>query len=240
MMGFAEVKQQQKTGSTSARDADHGGRTRVLKGRSVMEATVNEMLEQSYKFYRDLSRSAKIPAMDQRHLLLSSFRSLALEHFGSILNLCQAGLTGSALALYRPLRETIIRGEWLCFCAETSYCEAFMLGTYDRGRLSLRVMAREVDKVLDLGPRLVDSELFFHSMSDFTHAGHAVIVPRLGVEAGSHSPYPDAMLLELLRQATALTAQHVSVALRATQQNKAADDIVQSLAAMQRGSATSV
>ena len=180
------------------------------------------LLQHCFKVYQALVQYSSLPVLDERQIVLAAFRSLALEHLRSILLLASEGMDRSALALFRPLMETIVRGEWLCFCAESTYCEAFMHGKYDRGHISFRAMARAVDQAVDMGSRHETIENFFVSMSDFTNTGYAAIVPHLGVKDSTTASLPSSQLEQCVQQATKLTALHVRVALQAAQHYESA------------------
>lgn len=195
----------------------------------AIDTELTSYLDRCHKVQKSLLASAAIPALDEHQVLLAAFRSLAVEHLGSMLSLCRMGQIAGAMALFRPLVETVARGEWLCFCAEVAYCEAFVSGKYDRGYVSFRTMARAVDQSLAIGPRLEPLEEVFTSMSDFTHTGHGVIVPRLGLQSATSDFYTLAQITSIVRQATTTTALHVAVGLRAAQQHAKASRIVQSV-----------
>ena len=196
-------------------------------------------LQRCRALYAELVLLSNLPSLGERQLLLAGFRALALDHLRSIFVLCADGSFGSAFALFRPLIETMVRGEWLAFCAEDKYCRAFMAGKYDRGCISFREMTRSLDQTLDIGPRYRIIESYFLSMADFTHTGHAAIIPRfeaLSLERGSLPPHE---VVQLLRQATRMTALHVCVALKGAHERETAERIASSLQALRSSPAAS-
>jgi hypothetical protein len=92
---------------------------------------------------------------DDRSTLLMAFGSLAMEHFRSIVMLCRSGVaTGSALALFRPLVEAVVRGEWLYFCASEEQMTRFMKKELSLHKIGFAAMANAVDDKVGLGARV--------------------------------------------------------------------------------------
>lgn len=188
---------------------------------------VKAALDRGTDVYLELVKHTPGTATEERLLLLGAYRSLALDHFRSILVLCQAGdCTGSAFALFRPLVETVVRGEWLCFCASVAQCEAFMRRKFDRGCVSFRTMTREIDQAVGLGARLVPFEQVYLDMSDFTHTGYDAVVPRLSDNGKPGQCYCPEQTVLLLTQATKITALHVSLSLQMAGQKDDADAVL--------------
>lgn len=194
-----------------------------------MDVGLAEELQRCRAIHAELLAVQGVPALDERQLLLAGFRSLALEHLGSVLGLCTEGRVGSALALIRPLIETVVRGEWLCFCADDLQCQHFMEGRFDRGCIAFRQMTRAVDNVLALGPRLQAIEELNRSMADFTQTGYEAVVPRFETGQLKGTCLPEQKLQSILRTSTLLVASHVDVALRAAQTHSSAAALMQSL-----------
>lgn len=130
---------------------------RYLIGKIRMSEVECE-LQRCRALYAELVPLSNLPSLGERQLLLADFRAQALDHLRSIFVLCAEGLFGSAFALFRPLVETMVRGEWFAFCAEDAYCRAFMVGKYDRGCISFREMTRSLDQIVDMGHAIKESK----------------------------------------------------------------------------------
>ncbi len=58
---------------------------------------------------------------DGRTAAFCALQSIGVEHLRAILMLCESGeAIGSAMALFRPMADAIVRAEWLYLCASVS------------------------------------------------------------------------------------------------------------------------
>jgi hypothetical protein len=63
---------------------------------------------------------------DGRTAAFCALQSIGVEHLRAILMLCESGeAIGSAMALFRPMADAIVRAEWLYLCADVSILTKF-------------------------------------------------------------------------------------------------------------------
>lgn len=116
--------------------------------------------------------------IDLRADLGMVFSSVAYEHVQSIVFLSQhRACFGSAMALFRVLLETIIRGEWLYFCATDQERLSFAQKSLQLDSNPFKRMAAQLDEKHGL-MRFADYEPFYAQMCDYAHTGHDAICRR--------------------------------------------------------------
>lgn len=115
---------------------------------------------------------------DERAELVMLFSSVAYEHFQAITMLSShRALFGSAMALFRPLLETIIRGEWLYFCVDESTRTAFRNQKLTLDSSPFKKMAPDLDR--RSGAEWLGSYApYYGKMCDYTHTGRDAVVRR--------------------------------------------------------------
>jgi hypothetical protein len=149
---------------------------------------------------------------DARSTLLMAFGSLAMEHFRSIIMLCRSGVaTGSALALFRPLVEAVVRGEWLYFCASEEQMNLFMKNEFSLHKIGFAAMANAVDEKVGLGARLALYLPDYAKLCDYTHAGHDAVVQRLANDGGIEPTYPESRVRALVSLSSQVLVQHYEI-----------------------------
>ena len=145
-----------------------------------------------------------------------SFNSVVMEHFRAICILCRSQMAiGSAFALFRPLVDAIIRGEWLYLCATPEQMESFMKRDFNLGSLGFPAMAKAVDNKTGLEGYMARFNDFYREMSDYTHTGHDAVVHRLAKDGGIEPTYPERKIRRLVTQAARITLLHFVVVSRA-------------------------
>ena len=167
-------------------------------------ARVNRIFEELIKIAPN-ERSSGI-----RTTLLALFTSLALEHFRAIVILVESSVaTGSAFALFRPLLESVTRGEWLYLCANDLEHEAF---TRDALRFkSLPQLAAEVDTKSGLGSWLTKYTQSYTHLCDFTHGGLLAVGNRLTAEGSIEPNYKESRIMLLLDNSARMIVLHFAI-----------------------------
>ncbi|MBB5329806.1 DUF6988 family protein [Tunturiibacter gelidoferens] len=158
-----------------------------------------------------------------KETLLMTFNSVVIEHFRAICILCRSQMAiGSAFALFRPLVDAALRGEWLYLCASPEQMERFMMRSFDLGSIKFSTMAGDVDRAAGIGRRMEDFTGVYRQMCDFTHTGHDAVVRRLAPDGGIEPTYPEEKIRLLVTQAASVALLHFIVVCKAT----AHDDVV--------------
>lgn len=150
--------------------------------------------------------------LDDKSALLMAFSSIAMEHFRAIIVLCKSkAAIGSALALFRPLMDTLVRGEWLYFCANDNQRERFMKREFRLDSIGFKNMASEVDEKHAYGPRFEPFANYYGEMSDYTHSGHDAVAHRIGSDGGVEPTYAESRIRALLYQSTIAVITHYQI-----------------------------
>lgn len=178
------------------------------------EAETLEYLHVTRAIFEDLV--GLIPnerAGDLKTTLLAVFESLALEHFHGIILLVESRMAiGTAFTLFRPLLETIARGEWLYLFGEESDRHKFAKNNFRfKG---LRTLANEIDTKLNLGERLANYTRFYAHLCDFTHSGVLAAGLRLSPVGSVEPSYKEDSIRLLVTNVTSLTVLHFAVMAR--------------------------
>jgi hypothetical protein len=149
---------------------------------------------------------------DDRSSLLMAFGSVAMEHYRSIVMMCRSGVaTGSALALFRPLLDSIVRGEWLYFCADEDQINRFMRNDFNLHSIGFSDMARAVDEKSSSGIRFGLFVPHYAKLCDYTHTGHDAVVHRIAKDGGIEPTYPESRIRALVSQSSIALVLHYEV-----------------------------
>ncbi len=115
---------------------------------------------------------------DLRAALMTAFSSVAYEHAESILLLSRhRGCFSTGMALFRPLIETIIRGEWLYLCAGDEIRTKFASKEWRFESSPFKTMGPDLDAFTGK-PRFASYQPFYSQMCDYTHTGHDAVARR--------------------------------------------------------------
>jgi hypothetical protein len=168
-------------------------------------------------FRQIVARTPEGLGAGDKETLLMTFNSLIMEHFRAICILCRSQMAiGSAFALFRPLVDAVLRGEWLYLCATPTQMEQFMNRTLDLSRIRFRTMAAEVDCAAQIGRHMEDFADVYRQMCDYTHTGHDAVVHRFAADGGIEPTYPEEKIRLLVTEAAQITLTHFVVVCTAT------------------------
>jgi hypothetical protein len=171
--------------------------------------TIASIENAQYVFEEIVKRTPDGLGDDGRSTLLMAFGSVAMEHFRSIVMMCRSGVaTGSALALFRPLLDSIIRGEWLYFCADDDQIDRFMRNEFALHSVGFAAMATAVDEKSRFGPRLGSFIPFYAKLCDYTHTGHDAVVQRFAKNGSIEPTYPESRIRALVSQSSMALVLH--------------------------------
>jgi hypothetical protein len=168
-------------------------------------------------FKQIIARTPEGLGAGDKETLLMTFNSLIMEHLRAICILCRSQMAiGSAFALFRPLVDAILRGEWLYLCAAPEQMERFMKGTLDLSSIGFSKMASAVDDKAQIGRRMEDFTGVYKQMCDYTHTGHDAVVHRFAADGGIEPTYSEEKIRLLVTQAAQITLLHFVVVYTAT------------------------
>lgn len=196
--------------------------------------TIASIEHAQYVFEEIVRRTPDSLGDDERSALLMAFGSLAMEHFRSIVMLCRSGVaTGSALALFRPLLEAIIRGEWLYFCADDDQMNRFMRNNFSLHSIGFAAMARAVDEKKGFGTRLSLFVPYHAQLSDYTHSGHDAVAQRIANDGGVEPTYPESRIRALVAQSSMALVLHYQIVCEAKGYQSNFDSLAELFASIQ-------
>lgn len=119
----------------------------------------------------------EIVSVGPRTQPLLAYVGLGLEHVDSIIILMKHGNVGSALALYRPVIEILLRGSWTAACANDEQVQAMRKDDFR--------FPDSVTLVKDLDKALGTEDLFhglhrqtWNALNSYTHAGMLQLASR--------------------------------------------------------------
>lgn len=142
-----------------------------------------------------------------RTIISGKYYHLAYEHAASLLLLIGAGHRGSALAIYRPAYEALLRGVWAGYGATDCDLAAIDARTYSfpgNGALA-RKIENSAPKVLRGMINVMHSVLPEKVRHDLTHGGILQLVHRFdGKTIGTH--VPDEIVIPFIRAASTIMA----------------------------------
>ena len=169
-------------------------RSRVFRSDELDLAVVkaglgyNEILERIPK---------AIPCKTNRGILTFGQLSLAIEHYGAILQLVHDGsFIASAYALARPLLEAICATHWLIFAASEADVErAIDIGTLP----TLERMLKGIEHLPILGEVLIGVREVRSVLNDFVHGGVSAAVSCLDPSDHLMPHYRDEETIMMLR-----------------------------------------
>lgn len=133
-----------------------------------------------------------------RHVAAGTTFSLTLDHFEGVVRLLEAGLSGPALALIRPLLESYVQGLWLYQVATDQQIHAF-LRSQMRPKLERMLQGIDEKKIFESLIRK-DMEDPVLAMHGFTHGGPRHIENRF-VGNQIKAAYSEQLLSDALRHA---------------------------------------
>ncbi len=168
---------------------------------------ITAALQRAKSTFAALTSSLPAKYPDDLHTgILLAYTSQALEHLQSIIKLSEERLSGSALALFRPLVETILRGQWLRTCATEEQVERFRS---DPGFSfpDFKALADRLDDRNELEGFFDGFKNAYRTMCDFTHSGHSQISQRVSVSRVGPD-YDDPLMVDLLLEATKVMLFH--------------------------------
>jgi hypothetical protein len=149
---------------------------------------------------------------DGRTGAFCALQSIGVEHLRAIILLCESGLAiGSAMALFRPMADAIVRAEWLYFCADVSILEQFWKNEFRfPGRdYKFETLASAVDKEFGGTDRLSIYGKYYNNFSDWTHGGYNATALRISKTGNIEPSYTDRHIRLLLSHAVAFVQMHV-------------------------------
>ncbi|OOF20748.1 DUF6988 family protein [Salinivibrio sp. IB872] len=116
-------------------------------------------------------------------MVASSFYSICMEHYRSILNLLELRLYSSASALLRCLFESYVKGLWFYYCSSE---EDIALLRRDKFEKKLGVLVQEIEEKQVKG--LSDAKKNnWKALNDLTHSGAGQVFRKIsGHQIGSN------------------------------------------------------
>jgi len=127
-------------------------------------SSVLEKKKQNYN--KEIEKLDNLPILDNyKSVSIYGFYNLAVEHYASILHLCDRGHLGSAFALLRVCREAYLRGSYLHYCAKEEEWKNFCEG---KPPAETCKMVQSVE--IFLGNKLFSLQ-DNHFLNDLTHTG---------------------------------------------------------------------
>jgi hypothetical protein len=149
---------------------------------------------------------------DGRTAAFYALQSLGLEHLRAIIKLCESGYAiGSAMALFRPMIDAIVRAEWLYFCAAPLILQQFWKGEFrfPGQKYKFEQLAAEVDEKVGDTDRLSVYGEYYSKFSDWTHGGYHAAGSRFSTTGDIEAAYSDSHIRLLLGCAVAFVQLHV-------------------------------
>jgi hypothetical protein len=149
---------------------------------------------------------------DGRSATFYALQSLGVEHLRAIIKLCESGdAIGSAMALFRPMADAIVRAEWLYFCADPLILEKFWKNEFRFGgpKYKFEKLAAEIDQKVGGTDRLSTYGQYYSPFSDWTHGGYHATVSRFSTTGNIEPAYSDSRISVLLGCAVAFVQMHV-------------------------------
>jgi hypothetical protein len=151
-------------------------------------------------------------ALDGRTAAFCALQSIGVEHLRAIIMLCESGLAiGSAMALFRPMADAIVRAEWLYFCADLPILKQFWNNEFRFSGVKYKFesLATAVDSKLGGTERLADYGKHYNKFSDWTHGGYHATALRFSKTGDIEPSYSDGHIRLLLGSAVAFVQMHV-------------------------------
>lgn len=168
-----------------------------------------DKLTQEFNKQRDLLRwldqRFKIPfKTDQRSRAYLSCYDLAIEHHAAILLLFEAGLRGSMFALFRVQFESLVRGQYLHYCASEQDWELFFKDKDMTKKFGPMIVAveKKIDETHQVLSNLKNNA--YTIFNSFTHTGHQHLVRRNTENNVGAVNYPDEEVLQGLKMSGSL------------------------------------
>jgi len=139
---------------------------------------------------------------DEKTVLVALF-SLTIEHHGAILYLLKSGrFDGSAMALTRPLIDSVYRALWLHCSGKPEHFASVRAG--DSPYPGLPNMADAIDKALPATDGLFQAlKPFITSLHGYTHGGLEQLGRRFDAEGNVRATYTDGERFEVVKATTA-------------------------------------
>ncbi len=156
--------------------------------------SISFLLEEKKRAYnQEIDKLDNLPISNEhKSVSIYGCYNLAIEHYKSILHLCEIGHLGSAFALLRVCRESYLRGSYLHYCAAENDWDNFHKG---KPPAETDIMVQSVEKFLGNSLFSLQDPDFLH---DLTHTGAQHIHRRTLRTADATIAYPEEETTELL------------------------------------------
>jgi hypothetical protein len=130
----------------------------------------------------------------------SSYYSLCMEHFRSIIMLTELKLYGSASSLLRCLFESYVKGLWFQYCSTEADVNSLRCDKFDRQFGSLVKEIEECNSEIDfqLSKLSAAKKINWKNLNSLTHAGAAQISRRVS-ESEVGSNFNNEFIADMLR-----------------------------------------
>jgi len=136
-------------------------------------------------------------------IVASSYYSLCMEHFRSIVTLTELKLYGSASSLLRCMFESYTKGLWFQYCSSKADVELLNRDKFDK---NFGLLVKEIEECrenmdYDINNLSIAKKLNWESLNNLTHAGPAQISRRIS-ESNIGSNYSEEFISDMLRFST--------------------------------------
>jgi hypothetical protein len=122
--------------------------------------------EKKLSYDQEIDKLDNLPIPDEhKSVSLAKFYGLVIEHYASILHLCEIGHLGTAFAILRVCREAYMRGSYLHYCAKEKDWDNFHKG---KPPANTEIMVKSVQNYLGNKLFCLQDSDFLH---DLTHTG---------------------------------------------------------------------
>lgn len=129
-------------------------------------------------------------------MVTSSYYSICMEHYRSILTLVDLKLYGSASSLLRCLFESYVKGLWFQYCGSVEDIELLRCDKFNKkfGALVTEIEASRHGNVTGLSAA---KKYIWGTLNNFTHSGPAQIARRVH-ESNIEPNYTDAFVNDVI------------------------------------------
>jgi hypothetical protein len=165
-------------------------------------ATQIDRAEQMHNFVLANVPDRLLLDTDEKTVLVALF-SLTIEHHGAILYLLKSGrFDGSAMALTRPLIDSVYRALWLHCSGKPEHFASVRAG--DSPYPGLQNMADAINKALPTTNGLFQAlKPFITALHGYTHGGLEQLGRRFDAEGNVRGTYTDGERFEVVNATTA-------------------------------------
>ena len=167
-----------------------------------MTDAVRKELERAQQMHRSVSEALVGDyATDMRGSLFAAFVSVCMSHHEAItLLVMNERLTGSALALCRPLVEAACRGLYVAYEADDRQLESIAKGAEPYP--PFKQLIAMLDARLSVGNLFAQYSEVWKSLNDFTHGGVFQLATRIDEYGNVGTHHTDETTVVLLRGST--------------------------------------